>query len=192
MSAPAKIHPTADVSEDAIIGSGTVIWQFCVITAGAIIGPDCKIAHNVFVESGARIGARVTVKDNVALYDGVAVEDDVFIGPNAVFTNVKRPRAFISQKDQFSSTLIREGATIGANATIVCGIEVGAFAMVGAGAVVTANVPAHALVTGNPAKPVGWVSRSGAKLDSSGICQETGDHYDLSSGNMRLVKSIAE
>ena len=182
-----KIHPTADVSPGAIVGQGTRIWQFCVVTSGAIIGDDCKLAHNVFVEDGAHVGSRVTIKDNVALYSGVTVEDDVFVGPNAVFTNVMRPRAFVSQKESFTPTTIKRGATIGANTTIVCGVEIGSYAMIGAGAVVTRDVPAHGLIVGNPARQIGWVSRSGAKLSDTGICPQTGEKYDMSSGCALLV-----
>jgi UDP-2-acetamido-3-amino-2,3-dideoxy-glucuronate N-acetyltransferase len=144
-----------------------------------LVGARCKLAHNVFIEGGASIGDGVTVKDNVVLYDGVSVEDDVFIGPNAVFTNHKTPRAFISGKDRFQPTRIAKGATIGANATIVCGNRIGEFALVAAGAVVTRDVPAHALVAGNPARRVGWVSRFGVKLGNDLVCPETGERYEI-------------
>ena len=180
-----NIHPSAEISADATIGAGTVIWQHCVVAGNAVIGADCKLAHNTFVEGGARIGDRVTVKDNVCLYDGVTVEDDVFIGPNAVFTNVSRPRSFVSRKGNFTPTLIRRGATIGANATIVCGVEIGAYAMVGAGAVVTKDVPPHALVTGNPARRAGWVSKAGAPLSADGVCESTGERYVIGNDGVR-------
>ncbi|MEQ8443902.1 MAG: acyltransferase [Alphaproteobacteria bacterium] len=177
-----KIHPSADVSPDAKVGDGTVIWQHCVLTAGAVVGARCKLAHNVFVEGGASVGDGVTVKDNVVLYDGVQVSDDVFIGPNAVFTNHKTPRAFISGKDRFKATRIARGATIGANATIVCGTDIGEFAMIAAGAVVTRTVPAYALMAGNPARRMGWVSRAGARLGDDLVCPEQGEKYDLMEG----------
>lgn len=171
------IHPSAEVSEAATVGAGTRIWQHCVLTAGARVGADCKLAHNVFIEGGATVGDRVTIKDNVVLYDGVQVADDVFIGPNAVFTNVKTPRAFLARKSEFLPTVIAEGATIGANATIVCGVRIGAFAMIAAGAVVTKDIPAHGLAAGNPARRAGWVSRAGRRLGDDLICPETRERY---------------
>lgn len=183
-----KIHPSAQISADATVGSGTVVWQHCVIAGNAIIGADCKLAHNTFVEGGAVLGDRVTVKDNVCLYDGVTVEDDVFIGPNAVFTNVLRPRAFVSQKGNFTPTRIRRGATIGANATIVCGVEIGTYAMVGAGAVVTKDVAPYALVLGNPARRAGWVSRVGAPLSADGVCESTGERYVITDDGVRPME----
>jgi UDP-2-acetamido-3-amino-2,3-dideoxy-glucuronate N-acetyltransferase len=171
------IHPTSEVSESATVGAGTRIWQYCIIMAGARIGADCKLAHNVFVEGDVRIGDRVTVKDNVALYDGVLLEDEVFVGPNAVFTNVLVPRALISRKDEFQPTLVKFGASIGANATLLCGCTIGCHALVGAGSVVTRDVPDQALVVGNPANQIGWVSISGQRLGDDLMCPETGEHY---------------
>ena len=191
MSGETVIHPSADISDKARIGPGTVIWQHCVIVGNAVIGTECKLAHNTFVEGGVSVGNRVTIKDNVALYDGVTVEDDVFIGPNAVFTNVLRPRAFLSQKDSFAATVIRSGATIGANATIICGVEIGAYAMIGAGSVVSRNVPAHALVVGKPARRKGWVSRVGATLSADGICEATGERYVINPDSVRPAEPDA-
>ena len=177
MTDRAIIHPMADVAEGADIGVGTRIWQHCILMSGATVGRDCKLAHNVFVESGASVGDRVIIKDNVVLYDGVIVEDDAFIGPNAVFTNVSVPRAFISRKDAFEKTLIGKGASIGANATIVCGHSVGAYALIGSGAVITRDVPDHALFVGNPAHQIGWVSRTGCRMADDLVCPESGERY---------------
>tara|TARA_Y100001934_G_scaffold267468_1_gene348211 strand:- start:2433 stop:3008 length:576 start_codon:yes stop_codon:yes gene_type:complete len=171
------IHPTAEIAEGASIGAGTRVWQHCILMSGATVGRDCKLAHNVFVETGARVGDHVTIKDNVVLYDGVVVEDDAFIGPNAVFTNVSTPRAFISRKDAFEKTRIGKGASIGANATIVCGHAIGTYALVGSGSVITRDVPDYALVVGNPARQIGWVSRTGCRMEKDLVCPETGERY---------------
>ena len=173
-------HASAEIAAGAAIGDGTHIWQHCVVLAGARIGRDCKLSHNVFVEGNAVVGDRVVVKDNVCLYDGVTIADEVFIGPNAVFTNVRTPRAFVSRKDQFERSVIGRGATIGANATIVCGNVIGEFAMVGAGAVVTGDVEPYALVVGNPARRIGWVSKAGEILGADLVCPRTGEKYVLS------------
>jgi UDP-2-acetamido-3-amino-2,3-dideoxy-glucuronate N-acetyltransferase len=170
-------HPTAEVSPDAKIGAGTRLWQHCIVLKGARIGRDCKLAHNVFVEGGVWVGDRVTIKDNVCLYDGLEIGDDVFIGPNAVFTNVRNPRAHVSRKDAFEKTVIAHGATIGANATIVCGHAIAEYAMIGAGAVVTKDVPAFALMVGNPARRIGWVSAAGEILKADLRCPSTGEQY---------------
>lgn len=172
------IHPSAEVAPGAVVGAGCRIWQQCILVDGSILGEGCKLGHNVFVEAGVRLGDRVTVKDNVALYSGVLIEDDVFIGPNAVFTNVLNPRSTISRKDEFRETLVRHGATIGANATIVCGNTIGRYAMIGAGTVVTRDVPDHALIVGNPGRPVGWVSATGYKLGADMVCPATGIRYE--------------
>lgn len=170
-------HPTAEIAAEARIGEGTRIWQNCVVLDGARIGRNCKLAHNVFVEGSVVVGDRVVIKDNVCVYDGVTVGDDVFIGPNAVFTNVLTPRAFVSGKDEFTATPIGAGATIGANSTIICGHKIGSHAMIGAGAVVTSDVPNHALMVGNPARRVGWVSRAGEKLGADLVCPRTDEKY---------------
>lgn len=178
-------HPTADIAAGAEIGDGTRIWQHCIVLKGARIGQGCKLAHNVFVEGGVVVGDGVVIKDNVCLYDGLRIADDVFIGPNAVFTNVRTPRAFVSRKGEFEPTEIGRGATIGANATVVCGHSIGVYAMVGAGAVVTANVPAHALVAGNPARRIGWVSEHGELLGADLVCPATGQRYVEGAGGLR-------
>ena len=189
MTEGVRIHATAEIADAAMVGKGTTIWQYCIVMADAVIGADCKLAHNVFVEAGVRIGDAVTIKDNVALYDGVEIEDRVLIGPNADFTNVRNPRAFIPRGHEFERTSIGEGATIGANATIVCGVSIGAYAMVGAGAVVTRDVADFALVFGTPARWAGWVGRSGKVLDESFICPETGERYALLSTDcLRLIE----
>jgi len=172
-------HPTAEISPDAEIGAGTRIWQHCIVMRGVRIGRDCKIAHNVFIESGVIVGNRVTVKDNVCLYDGLEIADEVFIGPNAVFTNVRNPRAHVARKEAFEKTRIGRGATIGANATIVCGNTIAEFAMIGAGAVVTKDVAAFALMAGNPARRIGWVSAAGEVLKADLVCPRTGERYRL-------------
>ncbi len=172
-------HPTAEISPDAIVGGGTRLWQHCIVLKGARIGSGCKLAHNVFVEGGVTIGDCVTIKDNVCLYDGLDIADDVFIGPNAVFTNVRNPRAHVSRKAVFEKTTIGRGATIGANATIICGNTVAKYAMVGAGAVVTRDVPAFALMVGNPARRIGWVSAAGEILTDDLVCPSTGERYRI-------------
>lgn len=176
------IHPTAIADEGCHIGEGTRIWHFCHIMPGAVIGKDCILGQNVFVAPNVIIGNGVKVQNNVSLYEGLVCEDDVFIGPSAVFTNVINPRSRVERKNEFKQTVIRKGATIGANATIICGNEIGSFAFIGAGAVVTQPVPAYALVTGNPARQRGWVSENGQRLhfDEAGkaACAVTGELYE--------------
>ena len=186
MSDQAPIHASAEIQDGATIGPGTRIWQHCIVMAGAVIGAECKLAHNVFVESGVVVGDGVTIKDNVTLYDGVTIGDRVFIGPNAVFTNVRNPRAFISRKLNYAPTAIGEGASIGANATLVCGVSVGCYALVGAGSVVTKNVADHEVVVGNPAKRIGWVGRAGVRLDDDLVCPETGERYEKTENGLML------
>lgn len=159
------IHPTAVVDAGARIGAGTRIWHFCHISSGAQIGQDCSLGQNVYVANDVRLGDRVRVQNNVSIYDAVTLEDEVFCGPSLVFTNVINPRAAVDRKAQYRPTLVKRGATLGANATIVCGVTVGAFAFVGAGAVVTRDVPNFGLVVGVPAQLVGWMSRHGERLD---------------------------
>lgn len=161
-------HDSAIIDAAARIGENTRVWQFCNIMEDVEIGENCNIGAYVFIEKGVRIGNGVKVKNNVSLYTGVELEDDVFIGPNAVFTNVINPRSFISRKEEFKPTIVRRGASVGANATIVCGHVIGEYALVGAGSVVTRDVPSHALVMGNPARIAGYVCECGGKLNKQG------------------------
>lgn len=180
-------HPTACIDDGANLGPGTKVWHFCHVAAGARIGANCVLGQNVYVGGKAVIGNGVKIQNNVSLYDEVMLEDDVFCGPSCVFTNVKNPRAFIERKTEFQPTRVKKGATIGANATIVCGITVGAWAMIGAGAVVTADVADFALMTGVPARQTGWVSRSGRLLGQSLRCPETGEQYQLIGNQLQPV-----
>lgn len=185
------IHHTAVVDAGATIGSGTRIWHFCHIMPKAIIGEGCNIGQNVFIDNNAQVGKGVKIQNNVSVYHGVVLEDEVFVGPSAVFTNVINPRSFIERKNEFKTTLVQKGASIGANATIVCGVTIGRYALIGAGAVVTKNVPAYALVTGNPARQTGWVSAAGHKLDfgtgDRATCTETGQQYILQQNQVTLL-----
>jgi UDP-2-acetamido-3-amino-2,3-dideoxy-glucuronate N-acetyltransferase len=186
VSAPAgyQAHPSAVVDEGAVVGDGTHIWHFCHVSAGAVIGVGCVLGQNVFVADGVRVGDRVRIQNNVSLYDGVVLEDDVCCGPSAVFTNVRTPRSGVSRKDEYAHTVVRQGASIGANATIVCGVELGAYSLVGAGAVVTSDVPAHRLVVGVPARAAGWVSHAGEVLGDDLICARTGRKYRVENGEL--------
>ena len=184
------IHPTAIIDEGCTIGEGTRIWHFSHVMQGARVGKSCNIGQNVVISPGAIVGDRVKIQNNVSVYTGVTVEDDAFLGPSCVFTNVINPRSFISRKDEFRPTIVRRGASIGANATIVCGNEIGEYAMVGAGAVVTKDVPPYSLWVGNPARQAGWVSRAGHKLDFNdgmAVCPETGAHYRLADGRVEEI-----
>lgn len=185
------IHPTSVVDENCNIGNGTKIWHFSHIMSGCTIGQNCNIGQNVVISPGVSIGNGVKIQNNVSVYTGVICEDDVFLGPSCVFTNVINPRSFISRKDEFRKTLIRRGASIGANATIVCGNTIGEYAMIGAGAVVTKDIPPYSLWAGNPARQMGWISKYGHKLefgsDGTAVCPESGEKYMLDNG---LVKQI--
>lgn len=176
-------HPSAIIDDGAIIGGGTKIWHFCHIMPRAAIGENCNIGQNVFIDNEVSIGSKVKIQNNVSVYKGVICEDAVFLGPSMVFTNVINPRGFIERKEEFKKTLVKKGATIGANATIVCGNEIGEYALIGAGAVVTKPVKPYALVVGNPARQIGWVSQRGVRLhfDESGqaVCSESGEQYRL-------------
>jgi UDP-2-acetamido-3-amino-2,3-dideoxy-glucuronate N-acetyltransferase len=184
-------HFTAVIDEGCIIGEGTRIWHFSHIMPGCQIGMHCNIGQNVVVSPKVVLGNNVRVQNNVSIYEGVICEDDVFLGPSMVFTNVINPRSAVSRKNEFMQTIVRKGASIGANATIVCGNNIGEYAFIGAGAVVTKPVPAFALVVGNPAKQTGWMSEYGHKLkfDSSGnaTCPESGQEYILK--NNRILRT---
>ena len=188
MSTPAYIHPTAVVDDGAVIGEGSKVWHFVHVCGKATIGADCSLGQNVFVADNVVVGDRVKVPNNVSLYDGVTLEDEVFCGPSMVFTNVINPRAGVERKDEFRPTRVGRGASLGANCTIVCGVTIGEFALVGAGAVVTRDVPAYALVTGVPGRQVGWVSEVGEKLDlpvkgsGEARCPRGGETYRLDDG----------
>ncbi|MDX2192352.1 MAG: acyltransferase [Gemmatimonadales bacterium] len=155
------VHPSSFVDEGARLGPGTKVWHFCHVMPGAVIGARCVLGQNVVVMNGTRIGDGCRIQNNVSIYEGVTLEDDVFCGPSCVFTNVINPRAHVARKHEYRPTLVRRGATIGANATIVCGVTLGAYCLVGAGAVVTRDVPDHAVVTGVPARVTGWVCACG-------------------------------
>jgi UDP-2-acetamido-3-amino-2,3-dideoxy-glucuronate N-acetyltransferase len=162
------VHESAVLDEGASIGGGTTIWHFSHVMRTSVIGQNCTIGQNVFIDRGVTVGNGVKIQNNVSVYKGVCLEDHVFIGPSVVFTNVINPRSFVERKHEFRSTSVRTGATIGANATILCGVEIGEFAMIGAGAVITADVKPYALVIGNPGKQIGWVSKLGNTLNFTG------------------------
>jgi UDP-2-acetamido-3-amino-2,3-dideoxy-glucuronate N-acetyltransferase len=178
-------HETAIIDDDCTIGSGTRIWHFSHLMGGCIVGERCNIGQNVVVSPGVVIGNNVKVQNNVSLYEGLICEDDVFIGPSVVFTNVINPRSAIVRKNEYRQTLVRKGASICANATIICGNEIGKYAMIGAGTVVTRSVEPYALVVGNPGKQIGWVSEAGHRLDFNeqgvAVCKEAGERYRKSS-----------
>ncbi|HVG17267.1 MAG TPA: acyltransferase [Chitinophagaceae bacterium] len=177
------VHATAVVDEGCQLGEGTKVWHFTHLMSKAVIGANCIIGQNVFIDNDVIIGKGVKIQNNVSVYKGVTLEDDVFVGPSVVFTNVMNPRSFIERKDEFKTTVVREGATLGANATIVCGIEIGSYAFVGAGALVTKPVKAFALVYGQPAQQYGWVSKMGYRLNfnekGEAKCEGNGEAYVL-------------
>ena len=186
-----QAHPTALIHPTATIGANTKIWHFCHIMQNATIGENCSLGQNVVVSPDVVLGNNVKVQNNVSIYTGVTCDDDVFLGPSMVFTNVINPRSAINRRDQFLKTHVGKGASIGANATIVCGHDIGPYAFIGAGAVVTKTVPAYALVVGNPARQTGWVSEYGHKLqfDEHGLatCPESGQQYQLSNGQVTKI-----
>lgn len=185
-------HKTAVIDSDCQIGNGTKIWHFCHIMSRSIIGENCNIGQNVVVSPEVVLGNNVKVQNNVSIYTGVECEDDVFLGPSAVFTNVTNPRSAVIRRDKYEKTLVKKGASIGANATIVCGNNIGKFAFVGAGAVVTKEIKAYALVVGNPSKQIGWMSEYGHRLnfDSDGFatCPESDETYQLIQNQVLKIK----
>jgi UDP-2-acetamido-3-amino-2,3-dideoxy-glucuronate N-acetyltransferase len=178
----AQVHESSYVDDDVAIGAGTRIWHFCHVLSGARIGRDCNIGQNVMIGAGVVVGDRCKIQNNVSVYPGVTLADGVFCGPSAVFTNVLNPRAEVERKDEFRPTPVGRGATIGANATVVCGHAIGDHALVGAGAVVTRDVPPHALVVGVPARQVGWVSHDGELLGDDLTCPRSGRRYQVVDG----------
>lgn len=184
-------HETAVIDSGCEIGNGSKIWHFSHIMSGCVVGEACNIGQNVVISPNVKLGRNVKIQNNVSVYTGVICEDDVFLGPSMVFTNVMNPRSHVSRKSEYIQTLVHKGASIGANATIVCGNEIGEYAMIGAGAVITKPVKAFALVVGNPAKQIGWVSENGHKLtfglSAKAVCPETGQKYELKDGAVRLV-----
>jgi UDP-2-acetamido-3-amino-2,3-dideoxy-glucuronate N-acetyltransferase len=185
-------HETAIIDEGCNIGNGTKIWHFSHIMPNCTLGENCNIGQNVVISPEVVLGNNVKVQNNVSLYTGVVCEDDVFLGPSMVFTNVTNPRSAVNRRGQYAKTIVKRGASIGANATIVCGHDIGEFAFIGAGAVVTKHVPAYALVVGNPAKQIGWMSEFGHRLnfDKNGIavCEESKEQYELNAGVVKKVK----
>jgi UDP-2-acetamido-3-amino-2,3-dideoxy-glucuronate N-acetyltransferase len=187
------VHESAIVDDGATIGNNTRVWHFVHVCSGAQIGEGCSLGQNVFVGNKVTIGDNVKVQNNVSVYDNVHIEDDVFCGPSMVFTNVYNPRSFIERKTEYRDTLVKKGATLGANCTIVCGVTIGEYSLVGAGAVINKDVPAFALMVGVPAKQIGWISKYGEqlKLPISGTgtekCEHTGDTYQLSGSSLTLI-----
>ncbi len=185
-------HESSYIDENCTIGVGTKIWHFSHIMSNCEIGENCNIGQNVVVSPGVKLGRNVKIQNNVSVYTGVVCEDDVFLGPSMVFTNVINPRSAVARKNEYKPTILRRGASVGANATIVCGNEIGEYALIGAGSVITKPVPAYALVVGNPARQIGWVSEYGHRLnfDEKGLatCPETGQIYKLTNGKVERSK----
>lgn len=186
------VHPTAVVDEGAKIGTDVKIWHFSHIMPNCVIGDKCNIGQNVVISPGVVLGQNVKVQNNVSIYEGVTCDDDVFLGPSMVFTNVINPRSAVNRRDQYAKTHVGKGASIGANATIVCGHDIGSFAFIGAGAVVTKTIPPYALVVGNPAKQIGWVSEYGHRLDfdknGKAFCKESKQEYALINNQVSRIK----
>jgi UDP-2-acetamido-3-amino-2,3-dideoxy-glucuronate N-acetyltransferase len=184
-------HETAVIDEGASIGKGCRIWHFSHIMSGAVLGENCNLGQNVLVSTDVILGNNVKVQNNISLYTGVICEDDVFLGPSMVFTNIVNPRSAVIRKDQYVKTMVHRGATIGANATIICGNTLGAFCFIGAGTVITRDVPPYALVVGNPGKQVGWMSEYGHRLrfdeNNMAVCPESGDKYELKNEKVRKL-----
>jgi UDP-2-acetamido-3-amino-2,3-dideoxy-glucuronate N-acetyltransferase len=188
MRAP-YVHETAVVDEGAHLGEGSRIWHFCHVSAGSTIGAGSVLGQNVFVGPGVSIGAGVKIQNNVSVYAGVTIADDVFLGPSCVFTNVLTPRAHVERKDEFAPTWVKRGVTVGANATIVCGHTLGEYALIGAATVVTKDVPAHAVMVGNPARRRAWACRCGEVLPSDGVCSRCGDVYEVAAESCRWLRN---
>jgi UDP-2-acetamido-3-amino-2,3-dideoxy-glucuronate N-acetyltransferase len=184
------IHESAFVDDGARIGAGTRVWHFCHVLGGAVIGERCTLGQNVVVMNGVRIGDNVKIQNNVSVYEGVELEDDVFCGPSMVFTNVENPRSHVPRRNEFQRTLVRRGTTIGANATVVCGNTLGEYCFVGAGSVVTTDIPAYALVLGVPARRIGWMCQCGVRLSGDGgKCEACGAQYELDGESLRRIAS---
>lgn len=185
-------HETAVIDEGASIGSGCKIWHFSHVMSKSVLGENCNLGQNVVVSPGVKLGKNVKVQNNVSIYTGVICEDDVFLGPSMVFTNISNPRSAVIRKDQYVETLVKKGATIGANATVICGNTIGEFALIGAGSVITKEIKPYALVVGNPSKQIGWVSEYGHRLtfDDSGraTCEESGQVYILDNENVHKAE----
>ncbi len=186
------VHPSSIIDDNCQIGEGTKIWHFSHVMRGAVIGKNCNLGQNVVVSPKVVLGNNVRVQNNVSIYEGVICEDDVFLGPSVVLTNVINPRSAVSRKEEFKKTLIRKGASIGANATIVCGNTINEFAFIGAGAVVTKDIPAYALIVGNPGRQTGWMSEFGHKLvfdeNNIAVCTESGQEYKLENNRVQKIK----
>lgn len=190
------VHESSFVDEGARIGAGTKVWHFCHVMGDAVVGRGCTIGQNVFIADGVVIGDNVKIQNNVSLYTGVIVEDDVFLGPSMVLTNVVNPRSHVSRKDEYQATLIKQGASVGANATVVCGVALGRYCFVGAGAVVTRDVPDFALAYGNPARVQGWMCQCGTRLEfaagdgeEQARCQACGTRYEKEGQAVRMVRT---
>ena len=189
MSENVFVHESSYVDEGAVVGAGTKIWHFCHIMPGAVIGERCSLGQNVVMMPRTRMGRNCKIQNNVSIYEGVELEDDVFCGPSMVFTNVVNPRSHVSRKHEYRRTLVRRGASIGANATIVCGVTLGEFAFIGAGAVVTRDVPAFALMAGVPARRIGWMCQCGERLPDAGAgaCGACGSTYQRDGQGIRMI-----
>jgi len=184
-------HESAVIDEGAVIGKGSKIWHFCHVMGKSILGRDCNLGQNVFIADDVILGNNVKVQNNVSIYSGVVCGDDVFLGPSMVFTNIKNPRSAVVRKGEYDKTMVNQGASIGANATIVCGNEIGCFAFIAAGAVITSSVPDYALMVGCPAKQAGWMSEYGHRLnfdaDGKATCPESGEEYVLNNGKVNKL-----